>query len=210
LSASAQTGDRIIVVDHPASTQSKPLTPAAITRGRLDDFDILTPARAEELRIVGPIIKELTARGEGSVGAAFQQVTDRITDLGSNTITNITVTAVADPGEGPRDIRLLGICIPQLPRFACTVTLKLVATYQGLDGGSKTELEGPASDYQRIEETLLKLAKESTDCTGTLTLDLTPPAPIRHGDSDWQQLQQVVTSNDPGTITIIVTLSKQS
>ena len=210
LSANAQTGDRIIVVDHPASTQSKALTPAAITRGRLDDFDILTPARAEELGIVGPTPKELAARGEGSVGAAFQQVTDRIADLGSNTITNITVSAVADPGEGPRDIRLLGICIPQLPRFACTVTLKLVATYQGLEGGVKTELEGPASDYQRIEETLLKLVKESADCAGTLTLDLTPPAPIRHGDSDWQQLQQVVTSNDPGAITIIATLSKQS
>ena len=117
---------------------------------------------------------------------------------------------MADPGEGPRDLRLLGFCIPQLPRFECTVKARVTIEAKGLTGGLKAELTGNADDYQRIEKELLKLADLGSNVSGVLTLDLIPVAPFSHGDEGWQHLQEVVTRNNPGTVTITATLAKDA
>ena len=211
LATGAQTGDRIVVVKAPATKDSTPLTPAAVNKSKLDDVQVLTRAAADALGIGGgKPSQDLVAKGEGSVGTAFQGLADQVADLGVATVSRVTITAAADPGEGPRDLRLLGFCIPQLPRFGCTVKARITIDAKGLTGGLKAELTGDAADYQRIEDALLKLADLGSKVSGALTLDLTPAAPINHGGSDWQHLQEVVTRNNPGTVTITATLAKDA
>jgi hypothetical protein len=211
LATGAQTGEHIVVVKSPAGKDSKPLTVPGISNARLDDLQILSRDAAKNLGIgVDESKKELVASGEGSVGSTFQRVADKVADLGADLVTSVSVTATADPGEGPRDLRLLGFCIPQLPRFDCQINVRVIVEFPGLSDGLKVDLSGTSSDYQRIEEALLKLADLGSNVSGSLTLKLTPSAPIKHNDGDWMQLKDVVTNNDPGNITLTADLSKET
>lgn len=210
LAANAQTAENLIVVEAPAESESTPLTPAAIRRGRLDDLSVLSPAAARALGISGPDPSILRAEGRGSVGQALQQIDDRIADLGAGLITSVTVTATADTGEGARDLRLLGFCIPQLPRFEGSVRLKVTVDYEGLDGGLRAELNGDAGDYQRIEEVLLRAVDAGDNSSGGLAVELTPATPIAHSSGDWEQLRNVLAANNPGRIVIEARLARVS
>jgi len=162
------------------------------------------------LGISGPDPSTLRAEGRGSVGHALQQVDDRIADLGAGLITSVAVTATVDAGEGARDLRLLGFCIPQLPRFDSTVRLKVTVDYEGLDGGLRAELQGDAGDYQRIEEALLRAVDVGGNSAGSLAVELAPATPIAHGSGDWEQLRNVLTTNNPGRVVIEARLARAS
>ena len=210
LAANAQTAEYLVVVEAPAEAGSPPLTPAAIRRSRLDDLVVLSPAAAGALGISGPDPSTLRAEGRGSVGHALQQLDDQIADLSAGLITSVTVTATADSGEGARDLRLLGFCIPQLPRFDSSVRLRVSVEYEGLHGGVRAELSGGASDYQRIEELLLRAVDAGTKASGSLGVELTPGTPIAHGAGDWEQLRNVLTTNNPGRVVIEARLARAS
>ena len=210
LAANAQTAENLVVVEAPAAAGSPPLTPAAIKRSRLDDLVVLSPAAAGTLGISGPDPSTLRAEGRGSVGQALQQVDDRITDLGAGLVTSVTVTASADSGEGARDLRLLGFCIPQLPRFDSSIRLRVSVEYEGLHGGVRAELTGVASDYQQIEDLLLRAVDAGSDASGSLAIELRPATPITHGASDWEQLRNVLTTNNPGRVVIETRLVRAS
>ena len=79
----------------------------------------------------------------------------------------------------------------------CRVKAAIIAQYTGMQGGLKVELQGAAADYQRLEQRLLDLAEIGCDLSGELTLLLTPAQPISHDDSDWRQLREVLTTNNP-------------
>lgn len=210
LAANAQTAENLVVVEAPAGSASTPLTPSAIKNSRLDDLVVLSPAAAGALGISGPDPSTLRAEGRGSVGHALQQVDDRIADLGAGLITSVAVTATVDAGEGARDLRLLGFCIPQLPRFDSSVRLKVTVDYEGLDGGLRAELQGDAGDYQRIEEALLRVVDAGDNSAGSLAVELTPATPIAHGSGDWEQLRNVLTTNNPGRVVIEARLARAS
>ena len=209
LAAEAGAGGRFVVVEGPPGGGSKPLLPEEVRRRRLADLVALTAAAAAEAGISpGPAPETPTAEGDGSVGTALQQVTDRIADHGGGALASLTVTATADMGEGPRDLRLLGFCIPQLPRFECEVSLRISVSFGGLDGGLRAELRGSASDYQQVEKVLLDAAAAGSDVSGSLELGLTPPAGMTVGSADWQQLRSVLESNNPGRVLIAARLAR--
>lgn len=208
LAAGRQAPDPVIVIDATAA-EPKTLTPAAVRRARLDDLEILTAAAAAERGITvpehdpAPIIK-----GRGGVGMAFQQIADQVTDLGVDSVVNITIRTDADPGAGTQNLRLLGLCLPQLPKFAGRVKAVVASEYEGLTGGLKVDLSGGARDYQKIETALLNLADAGRGVAGHLSVELTPAAPITHGGSRWTQLHQVIRANNPGRISIAVQLAR--
>ena len=202
LAAVTGTADGPVVLNGPAVAGAKPLSAAGVRRGRLDALSVISAAAAAELNITVTKPPERTVRGQGSVGAAFQQLTDRIADSGSPAVTGLSVTASADPGEGVDDLRRLGFCIPQLPRWDCEVKAQITVDYTGLTGGVKATLTGPASHYQALENNLLDLAGAGCDVTGRLRLALTPPNVLRCGDDQWQQLRSVVATNQPGRVMI--------
>lgn len=211
LATGAQAGDRIVIVKEPATADSKPLTAPGVTNAKLDDLIVLTMERAVELGInIGDGPKVLTVKAVGSVGTAFQGLADKIADLDGVSITAVTVTASADPGEGARDLRILGFCIPQLPRFECQVRARLIVEFEGLSEGLEANLSGPAGDYQRIEDALLKAADLGSNVSGSLSLELTPSATLLHGDDLWEHFREVVVGNDPGHVTLQATLTKST
>jgi len=208
LVAGARAGGRLVVVASPAGSGAKTLASDEIGRHRIADLVALTPAAADELDISTDAgAKSRTVEGDGSVGVALQQVTDRVADHGGGSLASVRVTAVADVGEGPRDLRLLGFCIPQLPRFECEVRLRISVSFGGLDGGLRAELSGAASDYQQVEAVLLAAAEAGVDVSGHMELRLTPPAGMTVGSADWQQLRSVLESNNPGRVLIAASLA---
>ena len=209
LAAGARSGDRLLVVAGPAARGTVPLHPDAIARSRLDSLVVLSAEAAAALGISGGAASEsLTAGGRGSVGVALQQVTDRIADLGAVEVTAVTVAAAAGVGEGPRDLRLLGHCIPQLPRFDCSATLSVRVEFDGLEGGMEARLSGAAEDYQQVEELLLKAAAAGTATSGSLELTLTPPLPMTIDSADWRQLRSVLQNSNPGSVVIEARLAR--
>ena len=208
LAAGRHASDPVIVIDATA-TEPGVLTSGAIKRAQLDDLEVLTLAAAADRGIAAPERDPAPkVMGRGGVGMAFQQIADRIADLGVDTITSITIKTGIDPGAGTWNLRLLGLCIPQLPKFACRVTVSATAEYRGLAGGMKARLTGDAHSYQQIEDALLDLADSGSKTAGHLSIDLTPAAPIRHGGRRWMELHQVVRANNPGRISIAVHLTR--
>ena len=209
LGRGSATGD-IVVVRATSGSKPVPLGGTEVADSLLGDLEVLTRAAAAEQRIIDSVDRtaELVARGEGSPGAALQQVEDYITDVGVDSVASVEVTATADLGEGVTDLRTLGYCIPQLPRLGCHVTVMITSEYDGLNGGLKAELSGAATDYQRLEQRLLDLAGQGSDVAGRLILLLTPSSPMKHGDRDWQQLHSVLTANNPGRVIIEARLAE--
>ena len=208
LAAGVRAGGRFVVVESPAGSGSKPLRPDEIGRRRAGGLVALTHAAAAEAGISADVgAKSRIVEGDGSVGVALQQVIDGVTDRGGGAPDSVKVTATADMGEGPRDLRLLGFCIPQLPRFECEVSLRISVTFGGLDGGLRAELRGSAGDYQQVEAVLLAAAEAGADVSGSLELGLTPPAPMSVDSADWQQLRSVLESTNPGRVLIAARLT---
>lgn len=209
LAAGARAGGRFLVVESPAGGGSKPLTSDDVARRRrLAGLAVLSAAAAAELGIrIDDGAPSRTVEGDGSVGVALQQVTDCVADSGGGALASLSVTATADMGEGARDVRLLGFCIPQLPRFDCEVRLRISVSFGGLDGGMRAELSGSAGDYQKVEAVLLAAAEAGADVSGHLELKLTPPAGMTVGSPDWQQLRSVLESNNPGRVLIAASLA---
>ena len=208
LGAGARAGGRFLVVESPAARGSKLLSSDEVARRRAADLVVLSAAAAGELGIsVAARPATRTVEGDGSVGVALQQVTDRLADCGGGALASLSVTATADMGEGPRDLRLLGFCIPQLPRFDCEVSLRINVRFGGLDGGLRAELSGSASDYQKVEAVLLSAAAAGVDVSGHLELKLTPPAGMTVGSADWQQFRSVLESTNPGRVLIAAGLA---
>ena len=205
----AGVGAGTLVVTDLTAAEPKPLTPGAIRKAQLDDLEILTAAAAADKGIsVRPPDPAPSAEGRGGVGMAFQQIADRVADLGVDMVSSITIRTDIDPGGRTQNLRLLGLCIPQLPKFAHRVTMSTTAEYQGLAGGIKAQLSGDARSYQQIETALLNLADSGEKTAGHLSVELTPAAPIRHGDRRWTELHQVVRANNPGRIRITVRLTR--
>ena len=147
-------------------------------------------------------------RGVGdTVGVAFRQIDDIFGDRGGGPVASLKVTANAEVGEGARDLRALGYCVSQLPRFDCRVATHIVVEYDGLDGSVSAELTGSVTGWRQVEDALLGLADQGSDVGGMLALEFTPAAPIPYGGPDWEQFHSVVTNNDPGAVEIIVTLA---
>ncbi len=142
-----------------------------------------------------------------TVGKAFGKIADALSDRGGGSIAALKVSATADAGEGARDLRALGYCISQLPRFDCQISANITVEYDGLDGSLCADLAGNASKWRQLEDALLGLADQGSDVGGTLTLEFTPAAPIAYGSPDWDQFRSVITNNDPGAIAITVTLA---
>ena len=79
-----------------------------------------------------------------------------------------------------------------------------------MTNGLEVNLRGSATDYQRIEDDLLKLADRGSSVGGSLSIELTPPVPITLGDDLWEQFRLVVVNNDPGIVTLLATITKNN
>ncbi len=194
---------RLVVVAGQPSATSEPLTPAAISSATLDDLTIL---RLETAKRYGIIVGDGGLRpveASGVAGVAFQQLLDRIGDVGAATgVVVLSITAAAEPGEGPRDLSLLGKAISMLPRLNPTVHLDVALEFAGLMPGAEIRLSGSSADYQRVEDAVLALAKGASVVAGKLRLDFRWVEPAKIGSEDLERIRKAITNLSPGHIVL--------
>ena len=168
----ARSGNCVVVLTDPsaAKNESKPLAADEILEAELDSLQILTPEKAAETGVSSPPEDRggpVTVRGEGdTVGVAFRQIDDAFEDRGGGPVAGLTVTATAEVGEGARDLRALGYCVSQLPRFDCRVAAHIEVEYDGLDGSVSADLTGSVTGWRQVEDALLGLADRGSDVGG--------------------------------------------
>ena len=118
-----------------------PLPAGAVAGSTLDDVVVLRLEAARDLGIAVPEGELRPVEASGVAGVAFQQLIDRIGDVGgAKGIATLSVTAGAEPGEGSRDLSLLGKAIPMLPRLSPTVHLDIALEFAGLAPGATIRL----------------------------------------------------------------------
>lgn len=190
---------RVVVVVGPADAAAVPIPAAAIQGSTLDDIVVLRPEAARDLGIAKLEGELRPVEASGNAGVAFQQLIDRIGDVGgAKGIATLSVTAGAEPGEGSRDLSLLGKAIPMLPRLAPTVHLDVALEFSGLTPGATIRLTGSAVDYQRIEDAVLSLAKGASAVAGKLRLDFRWSDPMPLDSNDLIRIRKVMTDLSPG------------
>ncbi|MXX42195.1 MAG: ATP-binding protein [Acidimicrobiales bacterium] len=182
-----------------AETTPQQLAATEIEGAELDALYLWVPADSTQ-----PPPKELrriTVEGE-TAGTALGKLRDAVADSDISEIAALTVTASAEAGRGTANLRTLGYCASQLPRFECGITASLQAEFDGLAGGITADLAGGIADWRHIEQTLLALADLGSAVGGSFTMRLTPPAPIAVDSNDWEQFRSVVANNNPVALRI--------
>ena len=204
LSRVADGGDAayVVVVKDPPEPGAKALTPSQIRENSLDNLVVLTPAKAEGLGIQRPGARRTTAvEANGSAGVAFQSLQDKAIEVrGASGLASLSISASAEPGEGPKDISMLGKALGMLPRFEITVDLRMMLDFRGLNNGAEINLSGPSSDYQRVEDSLLGLARAASGVGGTLRLDLKFDSPCDPVGDEYERIRRMIVELDPGEV----------
>lgn len=204
LARAAEGGElaKTVVVIGKVEPGTKAATPSEIRKGPLDAMTVLAPEEAQRLSIVPPDrpVQIKAAEAQGSAGVAFQGIVDKVADSPAKGVKLLSVEAKADPGEGTRDIALLGKAISQLPRHDITAAINVELDLDGLKPGIEIGLAGSASSYQRIEEALLALGKKATDFQGTLRLDIDFKKAGGTDTPEFAQVRKVITDLSPGEI----------
>ena len=193
---------RAVVVAGTVEPGMKAATPSEIKKLSLDGVTVLTPAEADKKSIQRPnVLKTRTVDSSGPAGVAMQALLDNASDVPDTPgFSMISVSAMADPGEGIRDLSLLDKAIGMLPKLEIEVATAIELDFKGLTPGVEVALTGGAKDYQRIEDALLAFAKVSSNAAGTLRLDLRFAKPAAIGGDEIKQLRKVLTDLSPGEI----------
>jgi hypothetical protein len=138
---------------------------------------------------------------QGVAGVAFQQLFDRLSDLpGSKGVSRLTIRASVEPGEGVRDVSLLGKSVGMLPKLDISVDLEMPLEFAGLRHGVDIRLAGPASDYQRVEDAILALARSASAVAGRLELSIHFAEPIGPGAPELERIRKVLVDVQPGDL----------
>jgi hypothetical protein len=205
LSRAAEGGEaaRIVIVSGTVEPGARALPPSEIKKVGLDTLTILTSEEANRKSIQRPSSRKARAPVEsvGPAGVALQALLDKATDTPEATaFALISVTATADPGEGIRDLSLLGKAIGMLPRFEIEVTTAIELDFKGLSPGIAINLTGAAREYQKVEDAVLGLAKIAAATAGTLRLDIRFAQPARFDGDEVRALRKVLTDLQPGEL----------
>ncbi len=192
---------RVVAVAAEPGPAAVPLRPDEIAAASLEQLTLLRPAAAKRIgiRLGGGGIRPVEVTGVA--GVAFQRLLDQVADVAAaKGITQLSVSALAEPGEGPRDLSLLGKAVPMLPRLAPSVALEMVLEFAGLQPGANLTLAGPAADYQRVEDAVFALARTATKVAGSLRLDFQFEAPLPPTADEIARIRKVIADLNPGVL----------
>jgi len=196
---------RVFITKGEPQPGSKPLTPSEVERTGLDTIHILTKTEAEALnldlgtRVVGPKPVEAS----GAIGQAFQNVLNQVEDAQWPTgIQTLAITSTADVDTGITPIRELHQAVTMLPTLNRHVTLKVDMDLNPLQGTVHVNVNGPADDLQKVEDTLFALAGKAHAVDGQFTLTIHFDEPVAHDSADIESLRKVLLMQQPGHVTV--------
>ncbi|WP_419837622.1 DUF499 domain-containing protein [Candidatus Poriferisodalis sp.] len=176
-----------------------PMPTADIAATELDALFVFIPSRPA--KPPPDEHRRISVEGE-TAGVTLGKLRDAVADGGVDEVASLTITASAEAGQGTANLRALGYCASQLPRFECMIEASLEVEFGGLEGAVGAGLAGGIAGWRHIERALLTLADLGSAVGGTLTMRLTPPSPIAVDGSDWEQFRSVVANNNPGALRI--------
>jgi len=196
---------RIVVVAGAVEAGVKALPPSEIRKAGLDSLTVLTPDEADRLSVQRPgsrrSVKPVEAKG--AIGVALQAVIDQATDTtGATVFTLLSITSSSDPGEGVKDLVELTRAVPMLPKFEIDIACDIELDFTGLTPGAEISLNGPAKQFQKIEDALFGLARKASDVAGTLRLDIRFEKPVAPNSKEVESLRSVLTKLQPGEVRI--------
>ncbi len=200
LAAAVGAGRQVAVSLTAPGSEAAPqaLSAGEIEQAELDAVFVFVPAQPVD---PPPPLRHIIVEGD-TAGVALGRLRDAVADSGVHAIVALTITASAEGGQGTNNLRALGYCAAQLPRFECDITASMDVEFDGLEGAIGAELAGRITEWRRIEQAMFALADLGSAVGGTLTMRLTPPSPIAVDGSDWEQFRSVVATNSPGALRI--------
>jgi hypothetical protein len=89
-----------------------------------------------------------------------------------------------------------------LPKLDLSVDLELPLEFAGLRHGAEVRLAGPATDYQRVEDAILGLARVASAVAGRLELSIRFDEPVAPGAPDLERIRKVLTDLQPGDLVL--------
>ena len=147
-------------------------------------------------------------RGEGVPQQAFQQLSDLCTDRGVSHLSSLRITIQGDGKGGARNLRTLGLVIPQLGKGAFTLSQTYSAEFErdqylAIRGTLRWDL------YRRLKQVTDELAREAAKFVTTTTLTARYEERLDlHGDH-FRTIHEVMTSVGLDTITLEATESTE-
>jgi hypothetical protein len=102
--------------------------------------------------------------GEGTPAQAFQSIVDQCQDHGITALTRLFIRIEGMGKDAARDIRSLGLAIPQMGKAGYQLDQRLVLEF---DGGEKFHIEftGSWDRYKRIKTVTDQLSQEATNAS---------------------------------------------
>ena len=201
LASAVRAGRQIAVSLTSPSAEAEPqqLSPTEIESAELDSVFVYVPA--QQTAPTPPPLRSIVVEGQ-TAGVTLGKLRDAVADAGIVEIESLTITASAGAPASTTNLRALGHCASQLPRFECSVKASLQVEFDGLEGGVEADLAGGIPEWRRIEEAAWALADLGIAVGGTFAMQLTPASPIAVDGRDWEQFRSVVANNDPGALRI--------
>ena len=206
--ARAAEGDnaRVWVVSDRLHNGKKALTPTQIKTTAFESLTVLDPQEGRS-RGIEPATarKALILNARGDAAPAFASLADQASERPDLRVTNLSVTAFAEPGEGVRDIELLGKAITMVPRADVEIELELAVEFDSLTGGAEINVTGTAAGYRRIQPSIERVGSQGSEANGHLRLTFTFREPTAVGDGEYAQVVNAVTALSPGTVAVEAT-----
>ena len=186
---------------------AKAATPSEIRKGSLSKMRAFSMTEVDRLSLGLPGARAvMDAHAQGSAAVALASIVDQVEDSSSDSMTRLTVKTKADPGEGTRDVKLLGMAIARLPKHEISIDLSVELEFDGLSPLNEIRLQGPASSYQKVEDALLTLGGKAKYFEGTFALTFEFPDGAGIEDEGFKAARKAVEELDPGEVSITAVL----
>lgn len=191
---------RVALTEIDPATGTPLLGPADVSSFQLDVLFVTPMPTALRIGLDFGEEREHDVTSEGDAGPAFASLRDKAVESGAGGLVSLAVTALAEPGEGHRDLALLGTAIGMLPGGDIEVGIDVAMDFETMRPGIEIRLSGPAADYQQIEDHLIGLAKEASKVAGKLTLTLRFEPPLDPEGAEYGRIQKVLQDLSPGKL----------
>lgn len=139
--------------------------------------------------------------GEGTPAQAFQSITDQCHDHGVKVLARLFIRVEGMGKDAARDIRSLGLAIPQMGKAQFLLEQRLVLEFEG---GEKFQVEfnGSWDRYKRIKAVTDQLSQEATNASCRLAVRAEFEGGVNVESDQFQTIRDVLDSLGMGKIVV--------
>ena len=139
--------------------------------------------------------------GEGTPAQAFQAISDQCHDHGVKALVKLFIKVEGMGKDAARDIRSLGLAIPQMGKAQYVIDQRLVLEF---DGGEKFEVKfsGSWDRYKRIKSITDQLSQEASNASVQMAVRADFEAGLTVGGDQFQTIRDVLDSLGMGKVVV--------